>query len=134
MVKSKICLCLTGKTLDEDIRYVNRYRDFIDLVELRADCLTEDQQLKIREFPQMIDVPAILTVRRKSDGGNFSAGEGSRAIIMAKGLAYANLDKTKNFAYIDLEDDFNVPSIEEAARAFGIAESGQCFRSYAVWN
>ena len=120
MVKSKICLCLTGKTLDEDIRYVNRYRDFIDLVELRADCLTEDQQLKIREFPQMIDVPAILTVRRKSDGGNFSAGEGSRAIIMAKGLAYANLDKTKNFAYIDLEDDFNVPSIEEAARAFGI--------------
>lgn len=120
MVKSKICLCLTGKTLDEDIRYVNKYRDFIDLVELRADCLTEDQQLKIREFPQMIDVPAILTVRRKSDGGNFSAGEGSRAVIMAKGLAYANLDKTKNFAYIDLEDDFNVPSIEEAARAFGI--------------
>lgn len=120
MIKPKICLCLTGKTLEENVRYVNKYREYIDLVELRADCLTEEQQLKIRDFPQMIDVPAILTVRRRSDGGNFSAGEGARAVIIANGLAYANLDKSKNFAYIDLEDDFYVPSIEEAARAFGI--------------
>jgi 3-dehydroquinate dehydratase/shikimate dehydrogenase len=46
-------------------------------------------------------------------------GEGARIGIMARGLAYAEADKRRNFAYIDIEDDLNVSSLEEAARTFG---------------
>jgi len=34
-------------------------------------------------------------------------------------LAFAEADRRRNFAYVDLEEDLNVPSLEEAARAFG---------------
>jgi 3-dehydroquinate dehydratase/shikimate dehydrogenase len=64
-------------------------------------------------------MPVILTIRRDLDGGFFDSGEGSRINLMAQGLAYADTDKRRNFAYIDMEEDLNVPSLEEAARAFG---------------
>jgi 3-dehydroquinate dehydratase/shikimate dehydrogenase len=37
---------------------------------------------------------------------------------LANGLAYADADRRRNFAYVDLEDDLDVPSLEEAARTF----------------
>lgn len=119
MLRSKICLCLTAPTLEQDVKLVEKYKNWIDLVELRVDCLNQDQQLLIREFPKMIDLPAILTIRRKSDGGNYTQGEGARTVLFAKGLSFATLDQKKNFAYIDMEEDFSIPSLEEAARAFG---------------
>ena len=48
-----VCLCLTGKTLEEDAELVNKYRHYIDLVELRADFLEEDELLNLRDFPSM---------------------------------------------------------------------------------
>jgi 3-dehydroquinate dehydratase/shikimate dehydrogenase len=61
----------------------------------------------------------ILTVRRSLEGGYYVGGEGSRTSLLAKGLAYAAADQRRNFAYVDLEEDLNVPSLEEAARTFG---------------
>ncbi|MDR1747996.1 MAG: type I 3-dehydroquinate dehydratase, partial [Spirochaetaceae bacterium] len=119
MFRSKICLCLTGSTIAENLQYVNRYRNWIDMVELRADHLTPDERLHIRKFPELAGIPAILTIRRRIDGGKFIAGEGARTILFARGLAFADQDTRKNFAYIDLESDFYVPSIQDAARAFG---------------
>lgn len=119
MLRSKICLCLTAPTLEQDVKLVEKYKNWIDLVELRVDCLNQDQQLLIREFPKMIDLPAILTIRRKIDGGNYTQGEGARTVLFAKGLSFAALDPKKNFAYIDMEEDLSIPSLEEAARAFG---------------
>ena len=40
-----ICLTLTGKTLEEDRQLVNKYSKLIDIVELRVDHLTEEDQL-----------------------------------------------------------------------------------------
>jgi len=98
---------------------LEKYRKYIDLVELRVDCLDPDERFHIRRFPEMAGVPVILTIRRGNDGGRFVGGEGSRINLLAHGLAYAAADQRRNFAYVDLEEDLNVPSIEEAARAFG---------------
>jgi 3-dehydroquinate dehydratase/shikimate dehydrogenase len=116
---TKICLCLTGSTLRRDIEVLEKYRKYVDIVELRADYLTPDERLLIRRFPRMVGMPCILTVRREIDGGLFCGGEWSRIKLIAKGLAFAETDRRRNFAYVDLENDLSVPGIEEAARTFG---------------
>jgi 3-dehydroquinate dehydratase/shikimate dehydrogenase len=116
---AKICLCLTAKTLAGDLEILDRYRKYIDIAELRVDCLEPNERLLIRRFPEMAGLPVILTIRRSIDGGQYVGGEGARIALLAKGLAYADVDRRRNFAYVDLEDDLNVPSFEEAARAFG---------------
>ena len=116
---SKICLCLTAKTIDRNLEILNKYRKYADIVELRVDCLDPDERLLIRRFPELSELPVILTIRRDVDGGRFSGGEGERVKLFARGLAYANADRRFNFAYVDIEEDFDVPSLEEAARTFG---------------
>ena len=54
------------------------------------------------------------------DGGKFSGSDFSRTTLFARALSFANTDKSKNFAYVDFEDDFNVSSIQDAAQAFGV--------------
>jgi len=116
---SKNCLCLTAKTIKRNLEILNKYRKFADIAELRVDCLDSDERLYIRRFPELAGLPVILTIRRDVDGGYFSGGEGARVKLLANGLAYANADRRLNFAYVDIEDDFDVPSLEEAARTFG---------------
>jgi len=116
---AKICLCLTGKTIQRNLEILSKYRAYTDIAELRVDCLDHDERLYIRRFPELAGMPVILTIRRDIDGGYFSGGEGERVKLLARGLAYANDDSRFNFAYIDIEEDFDVPSFEEAARTFG---------------
>jgi 3-dehydroquinate dehydratase/shikimate dehydrogenase len=116
---AKICLCLTGKTLKRDLQVIEKYRKYIDLVELRVDCLDPPERFNLRPFPEQADIPVILAIRRKEDGGNWSGGESARITLLAKGLAFAQADRRRNFAYVDLEEDISIPGIEEAARAFG---------------
>ena len=121
-----VCMTLTGKTLDEDLKLVKKYEKYIDIVELRVDHLDEDEQLYARRFPAMIYQPCILTIRRDIDGGLFTGGEFARTNLYARALAFANPDKSKNFAFVDFEDDFHIPSIQDAAMAFGV----KIIRSY----
>ena len=116
---AKICLCLTARTMKRDLEILEKYRKYVDIAELRADCLDPDERFEIRRFPHMAGIPVILTIRRVADGGKYSGGEGARITLLSKGLAFAETDRRNNFAYVDLEDDINVPSLEEAARAFG---------------
>ena len=74
----------------------------------------------------MIYQPCILTIRRDIDGGLFTGGEFARTNLYARALAFANPDKSKNFAFVDFEDDFHIPSIQDAAMAFGV----KIIRSY----
>lgn len=110
---------LTNPTIKENLALVDLYRPWIDIAELRVDCLSQEDRLNFRHFPDLAKMPCILTIRRKSDGGQFTEGEGFRIAMLARGLAFADTDHRKNFAYVDLEEDLQVPSIEEAARAFG---------------
>jgi 3-dehydroquinate dehydratase/shikimate dehydrogenase len=116
---AKICLCLTAKTIDRNLEILKKYRKHVDLAELRVDCLEDDERLLIRRFPELAGLPVILTIRRDIDGGFFTGGEGARIKLLARGLAFANPDRRLNFAYVDIEDDLDVPSLEEAARTFG---------------
>ena len=127
---AKICLCLTAKTIDRNLEILNKYRKYTDIAELRVDCLDPNERLYIRRFPELAGLPAILTIRRDVDGGYFSGGEGARVKLLARGLAYANADSRFNFAYVDIEDDLDVPSLEEAARTFGT----RIIRSYHNLN
>jgi 3-dehydroquinate dehydratase/shikimate dehydrogenase len=127
---AKLCLCLTAKTIKRNLEILNKYKKFADLAELRVDCLEDDERLYVRRFPELAGLPVILTIRRDIDGGKFVSGEGARVKLLARGLAYANADSRYNFAYVDIEDDFNVPSLEEAARTFGT----RIIRSYHNLN
>ena len=119
MQKPLVCLCLTAKTLAEDVELANKYSHYIDLVELRVDFLDEEERLEIREFPSLINLPCILTIRRMNDGGQYQEGEAARTMLFARALAFAEADAKKNFAYVDFEEDFHVPSLQDAALAFG---------------
>lgn len=119
MNRPQVCLCLTGKTLIENLDILNRYRNWIDMVELRVDHLDREERLHIRQFPEMADIPCILTIRRKVDGGMFTEGEAVRTMLFARGLAFPDPNPRKNFAYVDFEEDFHVPCLQDSALAFG---------------
>ncbi|MDR1252055.1 MAG: type I 3-dehydroquinate dehydratase [Treponema sp.] len=116
---ARICLCLTAGTIKRDLEILNQYRKYADMAELRVDCLEPNERLLIRRFPVQAGLPVILTIRRDIDGGYFTGGEGARVNLLARGLAYAEADRRRNFAFVDIEEDFNVPSLEEAAHTFG---------------
>jgi 3-dehydroquinate dehydratase / shikimate dehydrogenase len=126
MKQPLICMTLTADTLEEDAALVRKYNQYIDVAELRVDFLTEDEQLYVRRFPSMVNIPCVLTIRRKIDGGNFTSGEISRTMLFGRGLAFAAQNPARNFAYVDFEDDFHVPSLQDAALAFGIKIIRSC--------
>ena len=93
-----LCLTLTGSTLEENRALVERNREWISLSELRLDYLTPDEQKIAASFPQTVDVPVILTLRRKCDGGRCLLAEKQRLELLyevSKG----------EYAYVDIEED-----------------------------
>lgn len=119
MDRPLICLSLTAPTLAENLELVEKYRSQIDIAELRADFLAGDERLEVRKFPKMAGIPCILTLRRRVDGGKFIEGEAARTILFARALSFADPNPQNNFAYVDFEEDFHVPSLQDAALAFG---------------
>lgn len=108
----RICLTLTARTLAEDLGQYNSQRYFADMVELRADLLDETERARAAEFPAMVGVPAILTFRRRRDGGAFDGSDDERAKFFATSLG--------NFAYVDFEDDFRRDDLAALARESGV--------------
>ena len=108
MERPKICLCLTETTIAKDLEILNSYRNWIDMVELRVDCLENDERLHIRKFPQLAGIPCILTIRRKTDGGFYVEGEASRTMLFARALAFASQDIRKNFAQFVKREDISI--------------------------
>ena len=119
MESPRICLTLTGSTLAENVAILEKYREYIDMAELRVDFLSDDEKLHARKFPAMAGLPCILTIRRSMDGGLFKEGEAARTILFARALSFADPDKKNNFEYVDFEDDFRISSLQEAVIAFG---------------
>lgn len=127
----KICLTLTESTIENNLALVEKYRDCVDLVELRADFLDDNESLHIRKFPSLAKIPCILTIRRLADGGKYVAGESSRAMLFARAMAFADdQHQENNFQYVDFESDFFVSSLQDAAMAFGT----RIIRSYHNMN
>ena len=74
----------------------------------------------------MIYQPCILTIRRDVDGGLFTGSEFARTNLFGRALAFANPDKAKNFSFVDFEEDYHIPSIQDAAMAFGVRIIRSC--------
>lgn len=111
----RICLTLTGETLDACCAQYEAQRYFTDMVELRADCLTREARERVSDFPARVDVPVILTLRRTCDGGRCDEPPEARAAF------FKNVLKSGcRFAYVDFEEDFNVPELTAAAQACGV--------------
>ena len=112
--RPRICLTLTGKTLEEDIGQFRSQRYFADMVELRVDMLRKEERAKAAKFPEMLakeaswKVPAVLTFRRVCDGGAYKGAEGER--LAAK-------DAKGGFDYVDFEEGFGGEKLLKLAHA-----------------
>ncbi len=108
-----ICLVLTGKTIQENLNQIADNRPYIDLCELRLDYLKAEELAQASHFPSKVDLPVILTCRRKSDGGQWEENERLRVALLESALE-------GDFAYIDLESDLKRISLEQKAQRRGV--------------
>ena len=115
---SRICLCLTGGTLEQDAALLRRERSCVDLAELRADFLEPSELAHLARFPALAGLPVILTLRRTADGGRWRAGEGERRRLLRGALGGAGTTPG-GYAFVDLEEDLHDAGLEGAARARG---------------
>src|SRR4030042_617639 len=113
MNRSELCLVLNGKNLSQKRGLTDRCQEMVDLVEVRADFLDPAEAASLDRFPARLGKPAILTVRRVSDGGHFAGTEAERSAIYRRALA-------GDWAFVNLETDWEDSTVEKAARERGI--------------
>ena len=122
-----ICLSLTGASLAENMAFIEASRSAIDMVELRADFLSSPKPDELSEFPRRAGLPVLLTLRRREDGGRWSAGEDRRLRLLDAALSDA-------YAWVDLESGSESGRIAARARrqGIGIIRSLHRFYRYAA--
>ena len=123
--RAKICLTLTGKTLEEDLAQYASQRYFTDMVELRVDLLKKSERAKSAKFPEMLakaspwKVPVVLTFRKACDGGAFEGREEARVAFFKKILKRPAASGGEGFAYVDFEEGFGDAALVAQAHAAG---------------
>jgi len=121
----RICLTLTGRTLAECIAQYRSQRYFADMVELRVDLLNKGERAKAAGFPGMLameatwKVPAVLTFRRKCDGGAFEGKEAERRRFFENVLAQRRGEAGAFFDYVDFEEGFGDGNLVALAHKAG---------------
>jgi len=105
---TRICLALTEGSLADDLALLEANRRHIDLVELRADFLEPAEMARMASFPRLAGLPAILAIRRRSDGGRFAGSESERLGLLEQAIS-------GGWAFVDLEEDLAAPSLDAAA-------------------
>jgi 3-dehydroquinate dehydratase/shikimate dehydrogenase len=89
------------------------------MVELRLDLLQEPDRSAAERIREQIDLPMILTCRRKQDGGRWTIGERNRYRLLESCIDLG-------WEYIDLEEDCRKQELESAAAEHGV----KIIRSY----
>ena len=111
---SKICLTLTGKTLEEDIEQYRSQRYFTDMVELRVDLLKKSERAKVAEFPTMLakeamwKVPIVLTFRKQCDGGAFEGREEERVKFFERIFSVGKFSRVEHVERVEALHDLHV--------------------------
>jgi 3-dehydroquinate dehydratase/shikimate dehydrogenase len=107
-----LILVVTGKTLEEDCQVLHAFPGVLGGIEIRVDCMespeTEDWDAFFHQFPY----PAILTIRKKEEGGQWKGTEEERISL------FKSLIQKAGFTYITVECDKNGVSplpLEEVA-------------------
>jgi 3-dehydroquinate dehydratase/shikimate dehydrogenase len=103
--RAQTCLRLADRTLSADLAALERHRRDVDVVELRVDCLPPEEAAAAGRFPALAGLPVILAVRRRRDGGCWTAGERERGALLVR---LAGGPGAGGFAYVELEDDLDL--------------------------
>lgn len=92
----RICLVVTGKTLDEFLNNLVAAERESDLVEMRADYISGLKSTDIDIIRQKSTKPSIFTCRKQEEGGKYNGTEKSRLDIIRHAIDLG-------FDYIDVE-------------------------------
>lgn len=98
-----ICISLTGHSLSQNTTLLSRFRPYIDMAELRVDCLAHQYQhwdliaSWAHEVHAVYSIPLLLTIRNKNDGGAWEDSEQKREELLMKAT------KSDVFSWIDVE-------------------------------
>ena len=72
-----ICAVIKGPSFKEAFQQIEKIRQKADLIELRLDLFAEIDPEKIQQLRQSASLPAIFTLRSRSQGGSYSGSEGA---------------------------------------------------------
>ncbi len=114
-----ICYTLSDTTLEKCRMTIQRNRNWIDACELRMDFLDAENRAAAASFPSTVDIPVILTYRRKVDGGEYTGSEKQRKAELMKAL-------DGDFSYVDLEEDLKRGELDRKAEERGIGIIRSC--------
>ncbi len=103
-----ICLTLTGKTSAENAVIIKKFRESIDLVEVRLDFLQKEILRDLRSIKDVLSLPAIATFRRESDGGQYNGSEEYRIKKLTEAVE-------AGFEFVDIEYDLDAPVLVQLA-------------------
>jgi 3-dehydroquinate dehydratase/shikimate dehydrogenase len=110
---SGLCICLAEPTLAENVSLAAKLRKHADLLELRADALLPEEAGRAGELVREVDLPVILSVRRRKDGGAFSGPERERLRLLERLVP-------QGFAFVDLEHDLEAHALDRRTREAGV--------------
>ncbi|PIE05096.1 MAG: hypothetical protein CSA76_00810 [Spirochaetales bacterium] len=114
---SRVCLCLTAPTLQENLEQLEKMRGCVDMAELRVDMLRASERYGAAGFPAKSPLPLILTVRLAEDGGRWGIkrGSGFGETETEREKLFIHILESGGWAYADLEA--NLPLAGAAASA-----------------
>ena len=96
MKNIRICTVIIGNNLDQFLENLDKAQRISEFLELRVDYIKNLKAGDISVIKKNLKKEAILTCRKKTEGGRFKKSEEERIIIIEKAL---NL----GFGYVDIE-------------------------------
>ncbi len=107
---SKLCIVITGPSLEEALQQTAQASSLADIVEFRLDLFQFSQLNHLTQLRQSSSLPVIFTLRRVKDGGKYSESEEKRIAVIKKLLPLTP-------DYLDLECDVSSVFFDEMTNA-----------------
>jgi len=114
---SAVCLTLNAPDIEGAVLQVRENLRYIDLAELRVDCLRPSERARAAELLNRVKIPLILTIRLAEDGGNWGKN-GERESERIK--LFLRLLDSAAWNFVDLEGNLSLPEVRRAAEAAGV--------------
>lgn len=104
----KLCVVITGPTLEDAQYQMSKTRDFADIFEFRLDLFSFTELKKIALLQECANLPVIFTLRKYSQGGKYAGNENDRLDAIRELISLQP-------EYLDLESDVSPDFFEELA-------------------
>jgi len=92
----KICTVITGDTIEQFLKNLEKVQEISDMVEVRVDYINDVNLDMIKNIKTKLKTPAILTCRGVAEGGNFKDTTKKQETILNKaqelGYEYIDID------------------------------------------